>query len=176
MIRTFTLILSTSLSLLSCFDEPRLPDFEPNELACQIIGSQCHRTIKVVKKSRYIPQHLSITTHSPKVSYPGIQMPWLKGDISDFDTITILFNNPDSTRRFELFLWDEVGSLYYENRFNISSKYKEGPVDTIKIPLSNGLKTISGRMINLENIQTAVFYTSKSMQPFTFQLYDIILK
>lgn len=176
MIKIYTSILLASLFLLSCFEEPRLPDFKPNELACQIIGSQCHRTIKIVKKSRNIPQHLSVTTHSPKVSYPGIVMPWLKGDISGFDTITILFNNPDSTKRFELFLWDEVGSLYYENRFNITSKYKEGPIDTVKIPLSDGLKTITGRKLNLENIQTAVFYTSRSKQPFTFQLYDIILK
>lgn len=175
MIKNHLLLIFSLLLILSCFNEPKLAKFEPNELAIEKIGWQCHRTIKVVKDTNTL-QHLSITTHSPKVTYPGISLPWLKGDISNIDTITILFNNPDSTKKFELFLWDQVGSLYYENRFNMTFMYKKGTVDTIIIPLNNGLKTISGRMINLKNIQTAVLYTSQSKIPFTFDLFDIILK
>lgn len=172
-ILTFIIII---LSLIaSCFKEPVINEFRPDNFAIETIGWQCHRTIDIIEATD-IPQHLSISTHSAKVSYPGIKLPWLKGDISDIDTIKIIFNNPDSTRRFELFLWDGVGSLYYENRFNLSVKFKEGPIDTITIPLSEGLQTISGRNINLKDIQTAVFYTSQCQHKFTFDLFDIILK
>lgn len=168
-------IISLLSLIISCSKEPEINEFRPDQSAIETIGWQCHRTIDIIEATD-IPQHLAITTHSSKVSYPGIKVPWLKGDISDIDTVQIIFNNPDSTKRFELFLWDGVGSLYYENRFNLSVKFSKGPIDTIIIPLTDGLQTISGRDINLKDIQTAVFYTSQCQQPFTFDLFDIILK
>ncbi len=165
-------IFISLLLLLSCSSVNNTDTFSIDDSTLKTIGWKCHETI-VISKDDEGDDCFLITAHSPKVTYPSIYVPWFQGDISDLDSLIIVFNNPESERNFHLFLWDGDYPLEYSNRYNFQIEYKSGSRDTLAVPLKNGLKTNSGRFLDLENIELAVFYTTNNNPPFSFPLYDI---
>lgn len=137
------------------------------------LGWKCHETIEI-RENEAGTQYFNITAHSKKVTYPSVYLPWFHGDLSNFNSLKIIFNNTDISRKFYIFMWDGVGRLSYENRYNQEISYIEGSKDTMVINLKDKLITPSGRQLNIEDIKLTVFYTTNRSVPFSFPLYNIV--
>lgn len=170
--RFITVFIVLSIIQLSCLKSNKPEKFSINSSTLNTLGWKCHETIEMSKDENGDNCFL-ITAHSPKVTYPSIYVPWFQGNISNLDSLVIVFNNPETDRNFHLFLWDGEWPLEYSNRYNFQIEFKSGSRDTLAIPLKEGLKTNSGRYLNLKNIELAVFYTTNNNPPFSFTLYNI---
>lgn len=145
--------------------------FRPDNSAIAKIGWACHRTITSQQDSS--GNYLEVITHSTKVSYPGISVPWLIGSIADLDSVHILFSSRQNSKPFTLLLWDGIGEMNSENRLEFSCIPTHGGIDTLRVDIGNNRRTPSGRELDLKRIKIAVLYTWGVDVPYAFCLYDI---
>jgi hypothetical protein len=112
----------------------------------------------------------------PEKRYPGIEMPWLQGDWTDYKSLEILARmwNTGSTR-FTLSVWDGKGKYEQSNRF-VKSFYVDTGWGRCSLPLENGLVAANGRRINCGYIQRVVFSTAQRGKPTTFDIQRISLR
>lgn len=170
--KSFITLVFFLFLILSCKDSINDSIFNPDNYSARLLSYNCHQTVNYIAADS-TPSHLAITAHSKKVSYPGVRLHWLEGNISHLKNADIIINNPDSSRDFYLFMWDGNGEMKFHNRFHYECKYTGNNFDTLKISFENGMKTHGGREMDLSNIELVTLYTVAREVPFTFSLYDI---
>ena len=137
---------------------------------------ECHQVFSLCRDSLTGKSYLEVTAF-PKKEYPGVSLPWLAGDWSDYSTLRIIaraHDNRDSIP-FYVFIFDGRGLLSFENRFNKKFILETGWT-LCETHFLGGLRTPEGRAINLKHISQIVFFTGRRTEPTVFDIRELQLR